>query len=257
MKRILIILLILVIASLGGCTNRNPAYKVYKQDGKWYLEIDYAKIDDLSSLYLNAAYQQFPSSVPEMVKTIKKGHISNEQLMRFSNYPEDNTVEIFDLDNAPDLATPSDLTCTYIRWENGFTYRFMFEGTQPSGYIWFLEQDNYNFLYNEEFYGLYNFYSFTTITSDRQISDRNAREVRYTNRSGEKFKYLEYDLAGKNLNLHIKEQYELPSNYLTEPGPRLKYIIICGHNGETYLYGCFSGFDERPSVEWLSAFGLK
>lgn len=93
------------------------------------------------------------------------------------------------------------------------------------------------------------------------VSDRNARLVRKYNGAYESMS-LCYSIKTTEGIIYVKEEYK--TKYYNTGGATLKesetvpeevYLFI--NEGDAYFYGSFYGWEERPSMEWLTSFGTK
>lgn len=99
-----------------------------------------------------------------------------------------------------------------------------------------------------------------TVT-EMNVADRNATVYEYSTRSGG-FQLINYDITAGNKVLHISEHYTVDwydESFLPDRP------ISCSIPSRIQIFGCETGqyfevsihnISERPSVEWLSSFGL-
>jgi hypothetical protein len=92
-----------------------------------------------------------------------------------------------------------------------------------------------------------------------EIKDRNATEYRYTTDTA-KLKTLSYTIKTDDVELIVDETYVLayfPGGDLFTPSETLPLDIrIYGKDSNGFFEVYFNKLAERPSVEWLSSFGL-
>ena len=117
-KHICIFVMIGVLCCvLPGCKQEDPLYRVYKENGEWYMEIpreierpdNYVHVDglrDLSSLY------DFPirfRSVLEMKRTVESGALPVEYLYELQQKRPETVFQIVDLDALYEPVFPEDI----------------------------------------------------------------------------------------------------------------------------------------------------
>lgn len=266
----ILVSLCLVVALLCSCATptlvEHENYKIYKEDGKWYLELPPDKYEqywnDWQEEYTSEdAYIHYAAPIPPMFNTfsemqekIVSGDIPFERLAALWEMIKDNdvleTLNPYDLQN---VKAPKELECTSILWY-GDRYGFSFTGKEISGNVHYCTKEIYEEKYDAEMENWEQ--SWFTIISDTKVRKRNARVVCYTTGSAE-LKSVFYTVKSKyGETLHIKEEYTLSSSNGTGTDTIPTSIEIFGEGRNTYFYSRFRGFQERPSVEWLQSFGL-
>lgn len=261
-----IIAVILLCFCIARTFDKNKSYTMYCKDGKWYLEFySDAFADDLSevgsgeqfaNISIAREYPRF-DSISDMREKIKNGDIPDRQIEALKAHSTSNLLEICDPNDLYDLAVPNKLTYDYIHWY-GDAYSFEFDGTDFLGYVVCCDQETFDQQFNEEYVSFLN--KNCSVVNDAFVEDRNAREVHYVTHAAELKKVL-YNFTTEQSNMYVVESYVL--SYFNNDALKIKTsdtvpnsIRIFGSDGENYFYGWFKGFEERPSVEWLSSFGL-
>lgn len=262
----------LIIMLLCACSTEtlvgNEKYKIFEKDGNFYMEFQSNRTVENQtksesshlSVCISKSYPKF-NSISDMQAKILDGDISDEQIAVLQTDGTNNILEICNPNNLYDLALPKNLAYDYILWY-GDTYSFEIKDDSFMGYVFYSNEEEYNREFSENYYDSLKKHS---IISDIAVSERNARVVHYMTHTGE-FKDLFYTIStAYGDTLHVREEYVLRYfgdekvtdkllDKVSEAIP--KSISIFGSNGTNYYYGWFSGFEERPSVEWLSSFGL-
>lgn len=255
------IALVLGISLLSGCSTIQTSsqtdpipYDIVVENGISYLLLNEAGIK-LPSNNINTQIDHtiYFGSVNEMMTDIKTGNFTEEELYYISQYPKDDLgrVQVCNFDNFLVPTAPAPLKLRNICW-NGlwFTYILGCEGDNAV-YTMLLDTKEQ---YEETIDFNANFASKTTCTVHSQTieEDRNATATYYTNALGQQSKAVYYTIGEDNNVIHILEDYVLNGEIY-----ELAYIsLACSDNGKYFHY--FSTTEtERPSVEWLSQFGLR
>lgn len=261
----------LIVILLCACSTEtltsNKKYKILKKDSNFYIEFQSNQTAEEQSenvlshlsVGISKSYPKF-NSISDMRAKILNGDISDEQIAVLQTDGTNNVLEICNPNNLYDLALPKNLAYDYILWY-GDTYSFEIEDDSFMGYVFYSNEE----AYNQEFSEKYSDFLMEkhSVISDTVISERNARVVHSMNDAGE-FKNMFYTISTTTGDtLYVKEEYVL--RYFGDETLTDTYevsetipanIRIFGSNGTYYYYGWLKGFEERPSVEWLSSFGL-
>lgn len=270
MKIRIVVSLCIVVVLLCSCATptlvEHENYKIYKEDGKWYLEEfpdNSSKTQEKTGSTENSSNECMAIVAPkfntlsEMREAIIGGTLSKSQItaLRACTGNENDSLEIYDPYKMKNLATPEDIKYDYVYLEGDY-YSFQFSGENIIGYIVCCDKEEYEKTYQNK-YGITKKQS---IISETVVSERNARVVHSETGAGE-FNDVFYTITTKRGDtLYVKEQYALSyfdetrNDEVSETIPQ--NIRLFGNNGSNYYFGWFKGFEERPSVEWLQSFGL-
>ena len=264
---------LIFIFSLTSCNNLgntvevtdpNAGYSIEKEGNDYYLVIDdvynvYSEENNNGSvdeLTITAPSISF-SSVKEMREKVLGGKLTDVQKKAMSQFSKDENgkIKILDFNNLYDAKLPSDVECKYITWR-GEIYSFILNN---EGYIRFVEEDEYEELYQREF-GIPE----DKITKKEETEDRSATVYYHYTDVAER-KSIQYKLEIPGGYLYIEEEYLL-SFELADKFTSFKCsdtipqnIYVMGEVNDKYFY-CYMNtmdFSERPSVEWLSSFGVE
>ena len=274
MKFRMVYIWLVVLSLLCGCSqssqpgkeiySEKELYKMYTEDGKWYIEFkraaDEEEGDTLSHNSIAITYPKFESAT-DFANMLKRGNIPDEYIEPLRYISKNNVLEICDPNKICDLKMPNSLVYEHISWY-GDMYHFSIKKEEFRGYVecYDFDQDQYNQKY-EEYRNFPN--ENHTVTSDIAVEDRNARIV-YSYTSTCEQKNILYKITAGKSEIYVIEEYVIQSldeeltdlfNIVSDTIPYS--ITILGSDGTNYWYGWFMGFEERPSVEWLSSFGLK
>ena len=270
MKMRILVSMCLVVALLCSCATptlvEHENYKIYKEDGKWYLEDcpdnssetqkQTENMKNSSDASMGVMLPKF-ETVSEMRETIIGGTLSDDQItaLRVYNGNENDPLEIYDPYKMLDPAAPGDIKFDYVLLYGDY-YSVEFIEKDSLGCVVCCDKETYEKAFQNE-YGLTEKHS---IISETIVSDRNARVVLSQTEAAE-FKHAFYTVTTKyGGTLYVKEKYVLSytdtSTDLKVSDSIPKAIDIFGSDGENYFYGWIRGLEERPSVEWLQSFGL-
>lgn len=258
---------IMLCSCTANKTTQDGNYSIYTKDGVWYMEFhsDSPGDDQMTpgsdqpqaNASMTKEYPQF-ETISDMQSKIKNGDIPERQLASLQADSTNNVLEICDPDELWDLTMPGDLAYDYIVW-HGNTYSFQFIQTDLLGYFECCDEETYHQQF-EENYGPFSNEN-CSVFADKSISDRNAREVMYMTRSA-MLKDVLYNFSSAQWNIYVVERYALA--YFSNPAAHEEYtsetvpqsIRIFGNDGNRYFYGWMTELVERPTLEWLGAFGL-
>lgn len=274
MKKMILCILTLLMAGTfcSGCNAKSTVYKaddytITQIDGKYYMNF-YEKYEppaeSVSSSCAIADYPKF-TSVSEMKTAIETGNFSESELetLRMNSYSADSkengTLEICNPAALYDLAFPKseDFYLSHIIWY-GTSYSFELRGSIP-GYLKYTNSE----VFSKKFQAQYtNFFEQNQIEliSQETVSDRNATVYTYKTFAG-KFLSVRYTITGSGKTMYIDENYIIEWYRQDSPASVSDTVphvikVWCIDNGN-YLYGGFREFTERPSVAWLTSFGLR
>lgn len=264
------IAIFLAVSILSGCSAKStpitPAridtevYTINRVDGRYYLtpNIPIGTHDHLD-------YPRY-SCVSEMRQGIISGFPASDFLaplylssLLHNSASEEGMIKICDLDNLYECSLPFGYKSYNVYWR-GQTYQFSFTNGDTSGIITCHDEETYAEEFNQ---GYLDFLSNDelTLTEQTEIHERSATEYYLTNRSGAKKKYVCYEISRWNKKIIVQETYYL-SGY-TEPSSTVPFCINMwgidesGWAGEPRYFDVYvAGTKNRPSVKWLSQFGL-
>lgn len=202
------------------------------------------------------------SSVAELKDTIATENFSEDMLKALVSEAKNGVLEIPYAGEICDMVLPNGLKTETVIW-GGIWYELDLDwgdNNYDAGYICVdLNGSRYDNYFNNT---IVNYTAGAkTVISDRIIDDRNAQEFIYSNNTG-KYKKLLYQIKDNGRVLYVLEHYYLDyynfehfDGYLSETTP-LFVQTFCQEDGVCWNT-CFKGFEERPSVEWLTSFGIK
>ena len=233
-------------------------YDIYLEDGHYYMKFNKVnehveKVDNHQAPTLHSP--KF-SSVEEMRQKILAGEVSEKDLSSayFHARFTDGITEIYDLSHLYEACTPDNTQIKHVTW-GGDKYSIAFESTTfDTGYISICTEEMYNQEFSERYANFPN--ELQTVYSVRNIAERNAEETLYGNHTGE-YKMLKYTLSDETRTLYVQETYCLEhwdEDWVSETVPHR--IFLFGTEKGAMFYTSFSGLSERPSVDWLSSFGV-
>lgn len=266
------VILLLVSFMLPGCKSETETkkyvtehYTVCINGEECYMQVDdgYGQSTQTGE---NMELIQYPlfQNLGQMRQAIITGSIPEDELkdvMRNAKRNEDGTIEICNVDNLYECAYPSDLTLHVISW-NGPGYAYVLSGDTVSCNIFYLKEDRYYESVNSQYKSFLEG-EYITITAQEYEEERSATVYYYTVDSGAKGKYICYEIQKGNNSILVQEEYciEGPtggmSHDMTYSDSIPNGIKFWVKDNSAYAYGIMHNFEERPSVEWLSQFGLR
>lgn len=232
-----------------------PLYSITVKDGKYIL----TPKEPLPDVYSCCSAQIYPkfTSIGEMRQGIIEGPISQYELCSLAHRSlnTDGGVEICDPNHLYEFTAPDDFYLDYIMWL-GKSYYCHLTGENARGSIYCYNERDYTESFNNEYKDFLT-NPLITITEQRTTSDRFAT-VYYGNTSRAKEKFICYEFHIGNKTIYIQEEYllEIEDNLLPVSADVPSTIYFWGTENGGYFYGIFSDFTERPSIQWLSQFGI-
>lgn len=196
------------------------------------------------------------SSVVEMKNDIENNNLSEQELYTIrTHYAKDGLWEICDLDNLYDARLPGETSIKQIALR-GKSYSFTLENyIAASCFINCLDEADYNKAFEEEYLGFPNEHE--EVIWEEQTEDRNAT-IKYFRTEAGVFKRLEYTLQQDGRMLYVIEEYILSfytgSKPTSDTIPRT--VTVYGEENGGYYKVWVLEPVERPSVEWITSFGL-
>lgn len=193
------------------------------------------------------------SSVTEMKEFVLSGQLSETQLYALKigalyNKNDDGSLKLCNLDALYDVRLPENVDIEEVIWK-GFCYDFDFESDDgPYGYIGYCDEYSYDREYQDHYV---NIMEGQYGGSEWQVEERNATVTRHSNTTGS-YTTIRYKIESGEWTVHVRELHK--GGYWEESTP--VHIYLFGNNGTEYFDGWIAGFTERPSVQWLSSFGL-
>ena len=274
----LFITFVMVMFALSACSDPAPAENTTKtpeqtkeilqepiasyveKEDKQYIVFAEDRLAELKqdvNQSMRADYPKF-NTLSEMKAYIKAGDFTDSEvltLLRNGAINEANQLEVFNIEKLYDIQIPSNMEIEGYAWE-GKTYYIDLKADPMRGFAYVMDQENYEYKLQEEetFFRQQN----VEVVSDEQISDRNARERRFKSDVAEgRTVYYTLENNGNTMLViehYCHKRYNGDTYKVSETDPYTVEII--GENGDAYFWVCILDLEERPSVEWLSSFGI-
>lgn len=262
LKRILVLLIICSTIICGTACDKAP-YDIITKDGKHYISSNLstqnkqAESDELYASIVNAIGIYF-TDVGQMKMRIKNCDFNDQELAAIQyNCRGDGLWEICDLNNLCDAKTPQDVAVEGVYWY-GNSYSFKLDYQLASGCSFSCpDPETYNYSFQEYYADCPRSLELAREFWDEKISDRNATQTFYQTDAGD-FKLIKYEIREKNRTLYVAENYCLASyeRYLEASDSVPQFINVFIEENGTLCSIRISEPEDRPSVEWLSSFGV-
>lgn len=265
---LVVITLTLLTLLLSGCAvaeemkqYHTPLYTVNVSGDNCYLTFDEA-IEQVGDDMSDCEVLIFPEflTLKDMRQGIITGAITERELIslnRFCGKNEDGSIKICNVDKLIECIIPSDLEVEKVIWK-GEPYSFSIRGGPGPMFIQIVDEELYVSMMNS-YHILYD--GTATITAQEFEEERSATVYFETTPTGAKRKLICYEINDGTKTIMIQENYDLWNSsekntgsevFDTKPG----YIQIWIKDEIGYAYGYISGPEYRPSLEWLSQFGI-
>ena len=260
---------VLLLFSLCGCAEeaKPMPYEIVEEDGGYYLVLKGA-YDQEQILNGHVEFE----SLAEMKNDLETGKFTEEELCWIDrNYPTDDKGRVLmpDLSALIEVSYPSEFKDQTISWRGKY-YSFMLREKEnsfvgmcadvdfPSQEEWEEKVDSFKHYYDnpDEHTGIYLekiaeelernakvYYTYGYAADEEKVTRIYHKDVRYT-------------LTLDSKVLYVREFYYRDHYLGTDPD--IPYVVsIRGEQQGTYFTVSIRDMDERPSVEWLSEFGVK
>jgi len=224
----------------------NTRFTLSTVDGRVYLNFDEGN-DPIDPHFGSL---DFPS-LDALVAAIRANDLFDVQCETIRTiFPRDeNGIRIIDVDHVCDPLLPDDLFVGCVDWE-GPSYAFEFDGRNAvSGILRVLTKEDYATVFADEYETFFDRETITVL-SRINVADRNAEVVRYRTSTGEDYQAIRYALAN---GVKVVEFYRVQEG---TPLAIPEKVALYGESGDAAFQAELYDLTERPSVEWLSQFGL-
>ena len=228
-----------------AAVDENTDYSLSVVDGRNYLNFDGGNA--ASSSIKDTVYFE---TVDAMVTAIRTNSLSPDQCETIRNsFPQDaNGIRIVDLDHVFDAALPDGLFVNCVEWE-GPSYTFEFDDENGVfGNLRVLTKEDYETLYADQYTAFFDRAGITVLARGN-VADRNAEAVLYESPDGT-LRAIRYALAN---GVTVVETYFAPGGTSSAIPVTVE---LYGETDAAAFYAKLYELTERPTIEWLSRFGL-
>lgn len=234
-------------------------YSITAKDGKYILTPTVPLPEEYQGdlCYVRAFIHPKFTSIKEMRQGILEGPISQYELrcLVHASSDADHSIEICDPNHLYEFTAPEEFHLKYIIW-SGNSYNCHLTSDNEWGGIDCYNKKDYSESFNKGYKDFLS-NSLVTITEQRTTSDRLAT-VYYGHTGVAKLKYICYELHVGDKTMYIQEEYllEIEDNRSPVSSDVPSSIQFWGTQNGGYFQGTFFDFTERPSIQWLSQFGI-
>ena len=228
-----------------AAVDENTDYSLSVVDGRNYL--NFGGGNAASSSIKDAVYFE---TVDAMVTAIRTNSLSPDQCETIRNsFPQDeNGIRIVDLDHVYDAVLPDELISMGVEWEGpSYTFEF-YDENGVFGNLRVLTKEDYETLYADQYTAFFD-RAGITVLSRGNVADRNAEAVLYEAHDGTR-RAIRYALAN---GVTVVETYFAPGGTSSAIPVTVE---LYGETDAAAFYAKLYELTERPTVEWLSRFGL-
>lgn len=232
----------------------NNYYSITENEGRYILTPKEPPEDPTGNWCASRAffYPQF-TSIGQMQQEIITGPISKHELFALClpSQSENGEIEICNPNKLYECTAPKEFNLEHITWYRT-NYTFSLAGDTANGLLYCYDETSYT----ESFHNNYKDFP-GTLTKQKWTLNRFAN-VYYCSTSVAQLKYICYEISVGNKKIYIQEEYQLEIPYSDQPVSDHipSSIQFWGTENGVYFYGDLYDLTERPSVEWLSQFGL-
>ena len=249
----LIILLIAMLLLMSGCKYHD--YHLTKEDGHYYIQYDIAPNANKQH-FIEYFAPNYPfRSVKEMKDTIINGSFTQEQhdylIKALSNI--NGRVYVFDIDDLHEATYPTDLDMTLYFHGGSYSWRTNKDDDDSLSVSMYFTSEEI-FASNRDLEDSLRSSKNTEVTSVTTTEDRDATIIDYIRFNGDVIKAIIYTIETDEKTLVIVEEHYIEYE---DKSQKPYEVTIYGHEADEYFSVRLYNLTERPSVEWLSQFGIK
>lgn len=269
-NRALIVILSSILLILTGCAAESaPAetfhaiydnYSVSEEGENWLVNItNEATISQADQQVL--ASLSF-DSLEDMRNRIMNNLLTEGELaIMQSSFPktEDGNVIVPNMNDLYQPILPDDLGCAQVGL-CGTTYTFHLDANSllGSGYVHFYDDEAYDNVFAEQYTNFFDNERITVVES-WQDEDRSSTVTLYTTNAGT-FHHVIYTISNNGKDIIVSETYciESKNSILLKASDTVPYrmnVFVQDNGNKCRIY--LTRLTERPSVEWLSSFGVE
>lgn len=257
MRKILCTLvLFIILLTLVGCSKPTPEdsrpYDIIQEGSEYFLLLR-APIPSQPNHTIDPRPEIIFSSFDELRADIQTANFTQRerstlhQFGRASLERFEQKIPIFNHIYVPIL--PESAQIKEIIWHGrSYSVNINCDQAQTVSYYPFVTQAEYQ--ETVDYYQNFETNAEIDITSTSFDSERSATVYDYTTAYGSHRRFVYYSAANKGTEYHIAESYDSPE--ATVP---TEIDIYANKNGR-YFFITLSGLTVRPSVEWLTSFGI-
>lgn len=280
-------LALILLISITGCTSdatqtnpepTDPAkvtqqkapihYSITEEDGSYYL--NFSDGNEPPEWYSSQEAGLLFDSLTEMQNVFLNNKLTEDQICQIKDsFSKDSQgrIQICDMNHLQQPVLSSDLALGMVEL-TGQNYAFFVNSIHTDSvssdspilsagsYFQCLTKESYDSIFERKYE---DFFEQKTVhlTSTTEGPDRNSTVYDYYTNSAE-LRQIRYVLTVGSKTLYIDEGYRLNivDDLLPVSDTVPSRIEIFGCDNGRYFHVYLSGFSERPSVEWLSSFGL-
>ena len=226
-------------------TVRTEKYTIYWEDGKCYMRFHSVKESNSGNAEeMGKSYYPEFSSVKEMKEALSKGDLSEREIETLMLYSSSNRniLEICDISKFYEACLPENASISYVMF-GGTWYHFELS----NGNIACVNEEDY-LRELERYHTGGGLSDSNEIISVENVADRNAEVTKYV--------YMDKTVTiVRYENELAKGSQNVMELYNDKEG--LVLINLAGECDGAYYVASILDLSERPSLEWLAAFGLR
>jgi len=249
--------IVLSLSILAGCSSAN--YKLIERNGNYYIRLSNVPADSPLSSDVSGTLEIRPAvifhSIKEMKNDILTGNFTDKELQQIANFNKNaaGNILVCDVNKLYEPMLPSDFTSLKVTWW-GSSYEFLLSGSSiapTSTFFTFISSNEYANREDPVTF-MQTLDTGIVIESITPISERNATVVEYQVSASHSIRLVSYKILTPVKTLVIYEYYLYNGNEYV-----FNNLEIWGKQAnQCFHIGMYSP-TERPSIEWLSQFGIR
>lgn len=228
-------------------------YTIIEEEGQHYIVFEDPAVYEYEGQQQLASVQF--NSLTEFKESVTNNKLSASDKEIVATFERDEVgILTPDFNNLFEPDIPNDCTIGLISWE-GIYYSFgVSTSSEAFGFITGYSQEKYNEIFQEDFE---NYFDQDTIISITEIIETDDGKTIATYRTSmAELKNIRYTILVGNKTIVVDERYTLANEWLPTSDTVPSRITLYITQNDRYSVMMMHSFEEKPSEEWLSKFGM-
>ena len=228
-------------------------YTIIEQNGKNYIVFEDPTVYQIWAV--DVATVEF-NSLADFKDSVMNDKLSvwDKQIMITVFEKDEVGILTPDFNNLLEPDMPNDCTIGLISWE-GIYYSFgVSTSSEAFGFITGYSQEKYNEIFQEDFENYFDQDTIISITETIETDD--GKTITTYRTSMAELKNIRYTILVGNKTIVVDERYTLANEWLPTSDTVPSRITLYITQNDRYSVMMMHSFEEKPSEEWLSEFGM-
>ena len=236
---------------LMGCRSESTEYALIHENGHYYVDMNLGPKPKYNAYITAIGGTLRFDSLDEMVRDFQTGNFSEEEFKELEKFyrGDDGRIEIPNLSNLAEPIAPASLGAYRIH-VSGDSWSFNYKPANAKNAHVYISDAVYHNKLVEEFLHYEAKLSERNQVAVTQVPERNARVYTWV-ANGKTCKRILYSISANETVYYVNELYA------DAEGETIVNVYLWFEYQGEYLYVTINEPTERPSVEWLTSFGVK